>query len=88
MRYRRRGHNEADEPSGTQPLMYAKIKDRPSSRTLYAQRLIEQGVLSEDDAKAMVETYRDDLVAGNHVANALVQEPNKSLFVDWPLPGP
>ena len=81
--YRRRGHNEADEPSGTQPLMYAKIKDHPSSRTLYAQRLIEQGVLSEDDAKAMVETYRDDLVAGNHVANALVQEPNKSLFVDW-----
>ena len=81
--YRRFGHNEGDDPTFTQPLMYAKIKDHPSSRTLYAQRLIEQGVLSEDDAKAMVEAYRDDLVAGNHVANALVQEPNKSLFVDW-----
>src|SRR5690554_106888 len=81
--YRRRGHNEADEPSGTQPLMYRKIKDHPSSRTLYAQRLVEQGVVSEAEAEAMVETYREDLTAGNHVANALVQEPNATLFVDW-----
>src|SRR5690625_3158163 len=58
--YRRRGHNEADEPSGTQPLMYRKIKDHPSSRTLYAQRLAEQGVVSEAEAEAMVETYRED----------------------------
>ena len=81
--YRRRGHNEADEPSGTQPLMYRKIKDHASSRTLYAQRLVEQGVVSEADAEAMIETYREDLTAGNHVANALVQEPNATLFVDW-----
>ena len=81
--YRRRGHNEADEPSGTQPLMYRKIKDHASSRTLYAQRLVEQGVVSEAEAEAMVETYREDLTAGNHVANALVQEPNATLFVDW-----
>lgn len=81
--YRRRGHNEADEPSGTQPMMYQKIKDHPSSRTLYAQRLVEQGVVSEEETQAMVETYREDLMAGNHVANALVQEPNTSLFVDW-----
>ncbi|MBS8269172.1 2-oxoglutarate dehydrogenase E1 component [Halomonas litopenaei] len=81
--YRRRGHNEADEPSGTQPMMYRKIKDHPSSRAIYAERLVKQGVLSEDEAKAVVEKYRDDLVAGNHVANALVQEPNTSLFVDW-----
>ncbi|WP_163576340.1 2-oxoglutarate dehydrogenase E1 component [Halomonas faecis] len=81
--YRRRGHNEADEPSGTQPMMYRKIKQRPSSRSLYAQRLVEQDVLGEDEAKTMVETYREDLMAGNHVANALVQEPNTSLFVDW-----
>ncbi len=81
--YRRRGHNEADEPSGTQPVMYQKIKNHPSSRELYARRLVKQGVLSEEDAKAMIETYREDLLAGNHVANALVQEPNTSLFVDW-----
>ncbi|MFP4137175.1 MAG: 2-oxoglutarate dehydrogenase E1 component [Halomonas sp.] len=81
--YRRRGHNEADEPSGTQPMMYRKIKGHPSSRAVYAERLVAQGVLSEEDAKGMMETYREDLMAGNHVANALVQEPNTSLFVDW-----
>ncbi|MGO2132902.1 MAG: 2-oxoglutarate dehydrogenase E1 component [Halomonas sp.] len=81
--YRRRGHNEADEPSGTQPMMYRKIKDHPSTRTLYAERLISQGLLSDGDAKAMMETYREDLMAGNHVANALVKKPNEGLFVDW-----
>ncbi len=81
--YRRRGHNEADEPSGTQPMMYQKIKDHPSARALYAGRLAEEGVLSEDDTKALTEKYREDLMAGNHVANALVKEPNKELFVDW-----
>ncbi len=81
--YRRRGHNEADEPSGTQPMMYRKIKDHPSSRAIYAERLVAQGVLTEEEAKAMIETYREDLIAGNHVANALVQQPNTSLFVDW-----
>ncbi|MFG6175681.1 2-oxoglutarate dehydrogenase E1 component [Halomonas sp. THAF12] len=81
--YRRRGHNEADEPSGTQPMMYSKIKNHASSRTLYAQRLVKEGLISEDDAKATMEKYRDDLVAGNHVANALVQKPNTALFVDW-----
>jgi len=81
--YRRRGHNEADEPSGTQPMMYSKIKSHKTSRALYAERLIAEGLISEDQAKEYVETYRNDLSAGNHVANALVKEPNTELFVDW-----
>jgi 2-oxoglutarate dehydrogenase E1 component len=81
--YRRRGHNEADEPSGTQPIMYSKIREHPSARTLYSQRLVEEGVITEDESKEIIETYRDDLAAGNHVANALVLEPNTELFVDW-----
>ena len=40
-------------------MMYQKIKDHPSSRALYADRLVKQGVLTEDDAKAVVEKYRD-----------------------------
>ncbi|MBZ9537447.1 2-oxoglutarate dehydrogenase E1 component [Modicisalibacter tunisiensis] len=81
--YRRRGHNEADEPSGTQPMMYQKIKSHKTSRALYAERLIAEGLISEEQAKERVETYRNDLAAGNHVANALVKEPNTELFVDW-----
>ncbi len=81
--YRRRGHNEADEPSGTQPMMYAKIKKHRTARELYASRLIEDGVINEDTAKEMVEKYRNDLQAGNHVADALVKKPNTELFVDW-----
>jgi 2-oxoglutarate dehydrogenase E1 component len=81
--YRRRGHNEADEPAATQPVMYQKIAKQPTTRTLYADRLIAEGVLDRTSADQMIEDYRTDLEAGKHVANALVREPNTSLFVDW-----
>ena len=51
--YRRYGHNETDEPAFTQPIMYRAIKDRPTTRTLYAQRLAAEGAVSTEDAKAM-----------------------------------
>lgn len=81
--YRRRGHNEADEPAATQPIMYQKIAKQPTTRTLYADQLIGEGVIDRSTADQMVEDYRADLEAGNHVANALVREPNTALFVDW-----
>lgn len=81
--YRRRGHNETDEPSATQPLMYGRIKTHKSTRTLYAQALIKQGVVSEDEADAMVQEYRASLDRGEYVVNRLVSEPDKKLFVDW-----
>ncbi len=45
--YRRFGHNEGDDPTFTQPIMYAKIKDHPSTRDLYAKRLIAEGVCTQ-----------------------------------------
>lgn len=81
--YRRAGHNEADEPSSTQPMMYQKIKSHPTTRSLYAEKLIKSGVLSEEEAKKAADDYRDRLDEGNHVVESLVGEPNKSLFVDW-----
>ncbi|WP_031552869.1 2-oxoglutarate dehydrogenase E1 component [Parvularcula oceani] len=57
--YRRYGHNEGDEPSFTQPLMYKRIKARESSPVLYAQRLIEEGVVTEEE----VQRERDDFKA-------------------------
>ena len=57
MCYRRYGHNEGDDPSFTQPIMYKAIADRASSRTIYAKRLVEQGVLTEADHQKMVDDF-------------------------------
>ncbi len=60
--YRRFGHNEGDDPTFTQPLMYAKIKDQPSTRELYAQRLAAEGVVTAaqvDGWLAEFETFLD-----------------------------
>jgi 2-oxoglutarate dehydrogenase E1 component len=55
--YRRFGHNEGDDPTFTQPLMYAKIKDHPSTRELYAQRLVAEGTLSQAEADQAVTEF-------------------------------
>lgn len=81
--YRRRGHNEADEPAATQPMMYQVINKKVTTRALYADQLVQQGVLDRAEADGLIENYRADLEAGKHVANALVLEPNTKMFVDW-----
>lgn len=65
--YRRHGHNEADEPSATQPVMYQKIKKHPTPRKIYADVLTEQKVASLEDATEMVNLYRDALDRGDCV---------------------
>ena len=59
--YRRHGHNEGDDPSYTQPLMYRKIAERPSVRTLYTQNLIDRGDISVAEAEGAL-TYFQDLL--------------------------
>ena len=81
--YRRRGHNEADEPSVTQPMMYATIKQHASTRDLYAQRLISDDVLTAEEDAALMERYRESLDRGEPLVTQLVMEPNSNLFVDW-----
>ena len=56
MCYRRHGHNEADEPAATQPLMYQVIRKKPTVRQLYAERLAEEGVVSAAESAAMIES--------------------------------
>ncbi|MRI34639.1 2-oxoglutarate dehydrogenase E1 component [Endozoicomonas sp. OPT23] len=81
--YRRRGHNEADEPSATQPMMYQVIKSHTTTRDLYAKQLVAKGVLGEADDKGLIDSYRTALDNGEHVVKALVKEPNTELFVNW-----
>lgn len=81
--YRRRGHNETDEPSSTQPLMYSVIRKHKTTRTLYADKLAKDNVYSAEDSTTMMNDYRAALDAGGHVTRDLVTEPDSSLFVDW-----
>ncbi|MEG0862625.1 MAG: 2-oxoglutarate dehydrogenase E1 component, partial [Pseudomonas sp.] len=81
--YRRRGHNEADEPNGTQPLMYQQIAKQRTTRELYAEALTKSGSLDAARVQAKVDEYRNALDNGLHVVKSLVKEPNKELFVDW-----
>jgi 2-oxoglutarate dehydrogenase E1 component len=81
--YRRRGHNETDEPSATQPLMYKVIKNLKTTRAIYSDQLVKEGVVAQEEADAMLKDYRGKLDRGENVVNSLVSEPNEELFVDW-----
>src|SRR5678815_5582842 len=64
--FRRYGHNEADEPMVTQPLMYKKIAQHPGTRRKYAEALAADGVVTLEDSDAMVATYRAAMDKGQH----------------------
>lgn len=81
--YRRHGHNEADEPAATQPVMYQTIRQHATTRALYAQQLQEQGVISAEQAEALVNKYRDDMDAGRTVAPGVLGQVGNAYTVDW-----
>jgi 2-oxoglutarate dehydrogenase E1 component len=79
--YRRHGHNEADEPNATQPLMYQKIKKHPVPRLLYSDQLQSEGVLSEVEISRYVDEYRAALDHGACVVEEW--RPMTEHSVDW-----
>lgn len=83
--YRRHGHNEADEPAATQPVMYKKIRSLPTTRELHIQRLVAEGVVSEDDAQNMMKHYRQKLADGKPTVPFLLKrdEAVNPYPVDW-----
>jgi 2-oxoglutarate dehydrogenase E1 component len=81
--YRRLGHNEADEPAATQPVMYGVIRQHPTTRQLYADKLVAEGVLSQTDAEAMPEQYRDGLDKSRPQARAALGMIGNKFTVDW-----
>ena len=81
--YRRHGHNEADEPAATQPMMYQVIRKHGTTRALYAERLAAQGVIASDEAAAIVEQYRSGLDAGKQQARASLGMVGNKYTVDW-----
>jgi 2-oxoglutarate dehydrogenase E1 component len=81
--YRRLGHNEADEPSATQPVMYQVIRQHPTPRARYAQELVHKNVLNADEAQAMVEQYRRELDEGTPQAKQSLGLIGNQYTVDW-----
>ncbi len=81
--YRRHGHNEADEPAVTQPMMYQKIRAHPTGRKRYADRLVADGVLTEQQAEQTVIAYRDALDRGEIVARGILKGTHNKYAVDW-----
>jgi 2-oxoglutarate dehydrogenase E1 component len=81
--YRRHGHNEADEPAATQPMMYKKVRNHPTTRKVYADQLEKGGVIAAGDADRMVQTYRDALAAGQQVVPNIITGKKNPYRVNW-----
>ena len=81
--FRRLGHNEADEPMITQPLMYKRIAQHAGTRKLYADRLVADGVLSASDADGMIATYRAAMDKGYHTNTTVLSNYKPPFIVDW-----
>lgn len=79
--YRRHGHNEADEPNATQPLMYQRIKKHPTPRKIYADKLDDQGEVDCIESSGLINEYRDALIQGESVVKEF--RPMALHSVDW-----
>ena len=83
--YRRHGHNEADEPAATQPMMYHKIRELPTTRKLYADKLVSADIIGSEQVDAMADSFREELDAGHcvvpSVRNAVRVE--HQFHIDW-----
>jgi 2-oxoglutarate dehydrogenase E1 component len=77
--YRRYGHNEGDEPSYSQPAMYAQITEHPSVRELYQAQLIEAGIITADAAEAKVKEAQRELAAHQAALRKGAEEPENEL---------
>jgi 2-oxoglutarate dehydrogenase E1 component len=81
--YRRHGHNEADEPSATQPIMYGRIKEHKTTREIYANKLLERGLISATKATELQDNYRDRLDRGQPVPKSSLGMIGDAYTVDW-----
>ena len=81
--YRRHGHNEADDPSATQPVMYQKIKRHQTTREFYAKQLVKEKVISAERANELVSTIRTLLDEGKTIAKKMVTGHKLPHAIDW-----
>ena len=80
--YRRWGHNEADEPAATNPVMYQTIRKHKTTRELYAAQLESEGVIKADEGKGLVDGYREKLDSGEFTTELATRKPDE-FAIDW-----
>ncbi|OSI15595.1 2-oxoglutarate dehydrogenase E1 component [Neisseria dumasiana] len=81
--YRKLGHNEGDDPTLTQPMMYKKVAQHPGVRSLYADKLVAENVIQADEAEGLIQAYRDALDKGEHVEQTRLTDYESKHRVDW-----
>ncbi|WP_341667210.1 2-oxoglutarate dehydrogenase E1 component [Alcaligenes sp. SDU_A2] len=81
--FRKLGHNEQDTPSLTQPLMYKKIGLHNGTRKLYADKLVAQGVLSENEPEDLVKAYRQLMEDGKRTVEPVLTDYKNKYATDW-----
>ena len=81
--YRQHGHNEADEPSVTQPLMYQAIRNKEGVRKIYANRLVSEKTITPARVKALETKYLNKLQRGERVCGPIAKKVNRKYVVDY-----
>jgi len=81
--FRKLGHNEQDTPAVTQPLMYKKIAQHPGTRALYADKLVQQGVIGAEDAETYIKAFRQAMDEGHHTIDPVLSNYKSKYAVDW-----
>lgn len=81
--YRKLGHNESDDPTITQPVMYREVKAHPGTRALYAQKLEREGVIAPGAGDGLINQYRDLLDGGESVVQEIDNAEQNALAADW-----
>lgn len=81
--YRRLGHNEADEPAATQPMMYKTINSLPTTRQIYAQKLVNEKVIAEENIAAIEQEYLQLLNEGKEVSRPIIENKSYSYSARW-----
>jgi 2-oxoglutarate dehydrogenase E1 component len=81
--FRKLGHNEQDTPAVTQPLMYKTIAKHPGTRALYAEKLVQQGVITAEEGDEFVKAYRKAMDEGHHTIDPVLSNYKSKYAVDW-----
>ncbi len=81
--YRRHGHNEADEPSATQPIMYKRIKSLPTTREIYVKKMHDAQIFTVQESEQIAREYRSKLEAGQCVAPNISSDDNYPFAFHW-----